>query len=312
MILKVILKSLQRFLIISWCVVTLTFILIDALPSDAAQKLYEEQGISVSLEVLEQKRQSLELNLPLALRYLNYLGRLVCLDLGYSTRFLSDVGQVIISRMGVTLLLSCGALLLTVIISQPMGLVCALRPRSWAAKLCSLWSFVFLSMPNFYLSLLLLYVLGVKLKLVDIIYEGTPAGLIAPMLTLALPLSGYYIRQTASVISEELGQDYVTGLKARGISCPVIMLYHVLPRAAPALITLLCLSFGGLLGGSVIIEEAFSIQGLGTMILEAVTYRDFALIEGYVLWMTAVFVGVNTLSLLASLKLKGKSRAQSA
>lgn len=312
MILKVILKSLQRFLIISWCVVTLTFLLIDALPSDAAQKLFEEQGVTVSEQVLEQKRQALDLNLPLATRYLNYLGRLISLDLGYSTRFLSEVTGVIGSRMGVTLLLSTGALLITLFISQIMGLICALRPRSWAAKLCSLWSFVFLSLPNFYLSLLLLYVLGVKLKLIGIIYDGTFTGLIAPMLTLALPLSGYYIRQTASVISEELNQDYVTGLKARGISCHVIMLCHVLPHAAPALITLLCLSFGGLLGGSVIIEAVFSIQGLGTMILEAVTYRDFALIEGYVLWMTAVFVGVNTLSLLASLKLKGKSHAQSA
>ena len=151
-------------------------------------------------------------------------------------------------------------------------------------------------MPSFWVGLILLYVFGLKLGLCPIASaEINAKGIILPAITLAIYQSAKYTRQVRTVILEELHQDYVVGARARGLSEQVILWKHILPNAVLPLITLLGMSIGWLLGGVAVIEMVFSWPGIGNMAVRAITMRDYPLIEGFVLWISIVYMLINFL-----------------
>ena len=151
-------------------------------------------------------------------------------------------------------------------------------------------------MPSFWIGLLFLYVFGLKLGWFPIAKSAvTLEGIVLPSLTLALYMSSKYIRQVRTVFLEELQQDYVVGARARGLSEQAILWKHVLPNAILPLITLLGMSIGWLLGGVAVIEMVFSWPGIGNMAVRAISMRDYPLIEGFVLWISIVYMGINAL-----------------
>ena len=154
-------------------------------------------------------------------------------------------------------------------------------------------SFLGLSLPNFWLALLLILLFSVKIQLFPVISGSSLKGLVLPVCCLSFPLICSYTRMIQNAILEQLNQDYIIGLKARGMKQSEILLKHVLPHVFTTLSSLLGLSIGHLLGGTAIIETIFSYQGLGNMVVEAIRYRDYPIIQAYAIYMALIYVFVN-------------------
>lgn len=261
---------------------------------DAALNTLQPMGVTSSA-VIESVRESLGLNAPLVTQYLSWLS-MVLLEgnLGWSTHFGRAISEVLLLASVETLklcVLSISCLLLT---SLLLGIYCALHPQSIVDRLLHLGCILFLSLPVFLVSLIALYFLGVRVGLVSTLKPQTWSDFITPALCLSLPLCAYYLRQVRLAVQKEMDAPYLVALKARGIKESTILWHHILPRALIALLPLLGISVGHILCGAVMVETIFSLNGLGAIALQAVTYRDLALIQSYVLYCALIFMLINT------------------
>ena len=288
-----ILARLLQLVFVLLGVTFLTFIVTSAAPSDAAEMYYLSRGITPSPELLEETRQQMGLNDPLLLRYGRWLWEAVRGNLGHSYHFEESVFVQLGRKLPGTLALGLAALLVMLLIALPLGVLTAVKKNRLVDYTVRVISFVGISVPGFWLALILLYFLAVRAKLFPVIGSGDLKSMALPVLTLAIPLSCSYIRQIRTAILEELGKEYVTGARARGVAEWRIIFCHVLPGALTPLITLTGLSVGHLLGGAAIIETIFSWQGIGSMAVEAIRVRDYPVIQGYVIWMAVIYVLVN-------------------
>ena len=182
------------------------------------------------------------------------------------------------------------------LMAVPIGLISALKQNSWLDHLLRSSTFVAISMPNFWVGLILLYIFALKLNLFPVVSTETGLSrLFLPALTLAFAMSGKYARQIRSAVLEELEQDYIIGARSRGLSELTIIWKHILPSVALPLLTLLGLSIGSLLGGTAVVEIIFSYPALGSLAIDAITAMDYPLIQGYVLWSALIYMSVNML-----------------
>jgi peptide/nickel transport system permease protein len=195
-----------------------------------------------------------------------------------------------------TVVLAGSSIILMLLISVPCGVLSAVYRNRPLDYLIRSITFLGVSMPSFWVGLILLYVLGLKLRLVPIA-GGVVAfdRMILPALTLAIAMSAKYTRQVRTAVLEELGQDYITGARIRGFPMRKILWRHVLPNACLPLVTLLGLSIGWLLGGAAVIEMVFSWPGLGKMTVQAIAMRDYPLVQGVVLWIAVLYMLINLL-----------------
>ena len=274
----------------------LTFCLTWLAPGDPASMLLEASDTIVSEETLAQTRHELGLDKPFLVQYGNWAAGVLQGDMGMSYSAKKPVTVKLLEGFKGTLLLAFVTMVLVVLISLPLGILSAVKRNRLPDHLVRGLSFIGVSMPSFWLGLLLLYVFGLKLRLFPIAQsEVTAAGIVLPALTLAIYMSSKYMRQVRTVVLEELNQDYVTGIRARGLSEMAILWKHVLPNAMLPLITLLGMSMGWLLGGVAVVEIVFSWPGIGNMAVRAITMRDYPLIEGFVLWIALVYMSINFL-----------------
>ena len=274
----------------------LTFCLTWLAPGDPASMLLEASDTIVSEETLAQTRHELGLDKPFLVQYGNWAAGVLQGDMGMSYSAKKPVTVKLLEGFKGTLLLAFVTMVLVVLISLPLGILSAVKRNRLPDHLVRGVSFIGVSMPSFWLGLLLLYVFGLKLRLFPIAQsEVTAAGIVLPALTLAIYMSSKYMRQVRTVVLEELNQDYVTGIRARGLSEMAILWKHVLPNAMLPLITLLGMSMGWLLGGVAVVEIVFSWPGIGNMAVRAITMRDYPLIEGFVLWIALVYMSINFL-----------------
>ena len=212
----------------------------------------------------------------------------------YIQKILIPVKDKLLQNLPGTLLLAGTAVIMMLLISIPAGVVSALYRNRWPDQVIRVFTFLGVSMPSFWVGLILLYVFGLKLGLFPIAGgEVSLDRMILPAFTLAILLSSKYTRQVRTAVLEELGQDYVTGLKARGMSMQRILWRHVLPNAFLPLITLLGLAIGWLLGGVAVIEIVFSWPGIGRLAVRAIETRDYPLLQGFVLWIATLYMIVN-------------------
>jgi len=198
--------------------------------------------------------------------------------------------------MGRTFVLALTSLALALLISLPLAVWTAVRKDGIADHAVRFFSFIGNSLPNFLLSVLLMYFFCIRLKLLPVIASGSVKGLLLPCLTLTIPLCSRFTRQFRAELLEQLGQDYVLGARTRGVKSRYILIRDVLRNASSAIVTLVALSVGTLLGGSVVIETIFSWPGLGKLAMDAITARDYPVIQGFVLFTAAVYVVVNLLT----------------
>ena len=268
----------------------ITFCLAYLAPGDPVAMLLESADTIVSEEVLEKTRKELGLDKPFLVQYGNWLAGVVQGDMGMSYSAKKPVVEKLSEGFAGTLLLAFVTVIFVLIISLPLGIWSAVRQNEWPDYVVRFLAFIGVSMPSFWLGLILLYIFGLKLGWFPIASSTVTAkGIVLPALTLAIYQSTKYVRQ------DELHQDYVTGARARGLSESAILWKHVLPNAVLPLITLLGMSIGWLLGGVAVIEIVFSWPGIGNMAVRAIMMRDYPLIEGFVLWIAIVYMAINFL-----------------
>lgn len=274
----------------------LTFCLTYIAPGDPATMILEASDSIVSQETIEQTRIELGLDKPFIVQYGNWLWGIAHADMGISYSAKKPVFDKLMEGFFGTISLAITTIILVIIISLPLGIISAIYRNKLVDYLIRIYSFIGVSMPSFWVGLIFLYIFGLKLGLFPIASaEVSAKGLFLPALTLAIALSSKFTRQVRTVILEELNQDYVIGARARGLSESTILIKHIFPNALLPLITLLGMSIGWLLGGVAVIEMVFSWPGLGKMAIQAITMRDYPLIEGFVLWIATAYTIINFL-----------------
>ena len=271
----------------------LSFAMMRIAGSDAITELYADKG-AVSAEIINAKRTELGLDKPFLEQYFVWLGGLITGDMGTSYVSGKDVFDTFISKLPATILLTVLSVLLTIIISIPLGIFEAVRHDRFTDYFLRFFSFIGNSMPNFFIALLLMQLLAIKLGVLPVISNGTSLeSAIMPTLTLAIAMSSKYMRQVRATVLEELNKDYVLGATARGVRSSVILWKSVIKASMLTIITLLALSIGSLLGGTAIIESIFMWDGVGKLAVDAITMRDYPMIQAYVVWMAIIYVMVN-------------------
>ena len=269
----------------------LSFAMMRAAGSDAIIELYGDKG-AVAQEIIDAKRAELGLDQPFLTQYGAWLRGLLTGNISYVSG--KDVFGTFVSKLPATLLLTALSIGATVIISIPLGIWAAVKHDKFTDYFLRFFSFIGNSLPNFFVALLLMQLFSIKWKLLPVISGGTTVqGAILPTLTLAIAMSAKYMRQVRAAVLEELNKDYVLGAAARGVRGRVILWKSVLKSAMLTILTLLALSIGSLLGGTAIIESIFMWDGVGKLAVDAITMRDYPLIQAYVVWMAIIYVMVN-------------------
>ena len=272
----------------------LSFLLMYVSPGDPVRAMYAVSGSIPSEEVLEQTREELGLNDPFFIQYGNWISNCLRGDFGTSYSKGEAVATLLMERVMPTIQLALLSLVIMVLVAVPIGVYSALRQNSILDYLLRGTTFISICMPNFWVGLLLLYVVAMKLGWLPVVSNQMNfQRLILPAVTLAIAMAGKYARQVRAAILEELRQDYVAGARARGLSERCVLWCHVLPNAVLPLITMLGLSLGSLLGGTAVVEVIFSYPALGSLAISAITSRDYPLIQGYVLWIALIYMAVN-------------------
>ena len=290
---------LHRFLQLIPVLIGITFLsfaMMRVAGSDAITELYGDKG-AVAQEIIDAKRAELGLDKPFLTQYLSWVGGMMRGDMGVSYVSGKDVFQTFISKLPATLLLTALSMVMTVVISIPLGVLAAVRHDKFTDYVLRFFSFVGNSLPNFFVALLLMQVFSIKLKMLPVISKGLSVqSAMLPTLTLAIAMSAKYMRQVRATVLEELNKDYVIGAKARGVRSSVVLWKSVLKSSMLTIITLLALSIGSLLGGTAIIESIFMWDGVGKLAVDAITMRDYPMIQAYVVWMAIIYVLVNLIT----------------
>ena len=294
---KYVAKRLLQLLPILLVITFLSFGMMRLAGSDAVLQKMENTGMVVSQEVLEKARAELGLNKPFLTQYFVWLGNLLRGDMGTSYISGKEVCPAFVSKLPATLLLAGVSLLLTVVISIPLGILAAVKQNRFTDYLIRVASFLGNSMPNFFVALLLMYFLAIRLKWFPVIANGVTIQNVAlPAFTLAIAMSAKYLRQVRAAVLDELSKDYVIGAQARGIKFSVTLWKSVLRSCLVTILTLLTLSAGSLLGGTAIVESIFMWDGVGKLAVDAINMRDYPMIQAYVMWMAVIYVCVNLIT----------------
>ena len=242
-------------------------------------------------DVVEQKMENTDV------QYVTWLGKLARGDMGVSYVSGKPVFSTFVSKLPATLLLAVVSILLTVIVSIPLGIWSAVNQNRAADYVIRTASFVGNSLPNFFVSLLLMYFFAIRLNWFPVISRDVSLQSVAlPSITLAIAMSAKYLRQVRATVLDELSKDYVLGAKARGVKFQTTMMKSVMKASLVTIITLLTLSIGSLLGGTAIVESIFMWDGVGKMAVDAINMRDYPIIQAYVMWMAIIYVLVNLIT----------------
>lgn len=294
---KYIVKRILQLLPILLGITFLSFAMMRLAGSDAVTEMYSNTGSAVSEEVLDAAREELGLNRPFLVQYFSWLGEMLRGNMGVSYISGRDVFATFVSKLPATLLLTVLSVLLTIVISVPLGILAAVKQGRLADQVLRFLSFIGNAMPNFFVALLLMQLLSMKLRWLPVISDGTTIrSAIMPTLTLAIAMSAKYMRQVRAAVLEELNKEYVNGAMARGVSERVILWKSVMRSALLTIVTLLALSIGSLLGGTAIVESIFMWDGVGKLAVDAIQMRDYPLIQAYVVWMAIIYVVVNLIT----------------
>lgn len=280
----------------------LSFSLMYLAGGDAVTATLENQGVAVSQEIIDAKKHELGLDKPFIEQYGTWLVGLMTGDMGVSYVSDKEVFATFTSKLPATIVLTIVSVLLTIVISVPLGILAAVKQNRFTDYLIRVLSFIGNSLPNFFVALLLIMVFSVCLGWFPVVSSSigktglaslSIQGTILPAFTLAIAMSSKYTRQIRATVLEELNKPYVTGARARGISERTILVKHVLKSCMIMIVTLLALSIGDLLGGTAIVETIFQWDGVGKLAVDSITMRDYPLIQAYVVWMAIIYVMVN-------------------
>ena len=272
----------------------LTFLLTYMSPGDPVRNMYAATGFMPSEKEIQETRDAMGFNDPFLVRYGRWVGNCLKGDFGESYMLNKPVVQLLADRLLPTLKLTLMSLVIMIIISVPLGVLAAVYKNKPIDYVVRSLTFFGVSLPNFWVGLMLILVFCVNLKMFNVVAAGgTFKDMILPAVTLAIAMSAKYTKQVRTAVLEELSSDYVVGLRARGVAEWRILWCNVFPNSLLPLITMLGLSIGSLLGGTSVVEVVFSYPGLGNLAVSAITSCDYYLIQGYVLWVSIIYMVIN-------------------
>lgn len=291
------LKRLLQLIPILLAITFLSYGMMRIAGSDVVEQKMENTSGTVSQEMIDNARAELGLDKPFVVQYFTWLGNLLKGDMGTSYVSNKPVFSTFVSKLPATLLLTAVSILLTVLISIPLGIWSAVKQNTATDYVIRTASFIGNSLPNFFVSLLLMYLFAIRLGWFPVISGGVSLQSVAlPALTLAIAMSAKYLRQVRATVLDELEKDYVLGARARGVKFSTTMIRSVMKASLVTIITLLTLSIGSLLGGMAIVESIFMWDGVGKLAVDAINMRDYPIIQAYVMWMAIIYVVINLIT----------------
>jgi ABC-type dipeptide/oligopeptide/nickel transport system permease component len=276
-----------------WLILTMVFLMIHIVPGDPVLQML---GQDARAEDLAQLRHSLGLDQPLGVQYVRYLEGLARGDWGQSMRYAAPVRPIVLQRFPATLELSLAALAVCLAIAIPAGIFSAQRRGSRADHATSFFTLLGLSVPNFALGPILILVFSIEIGWLPVSGRGGISHLILPAATLGAALAAILTRIVRGSMIEELSSDYVRTARAKGISETSVLFRHAFPNALIPVITIVGLQFGSLLAGAIVTETIFSWPGIGRLAVQAISARDYPLLQGCILIIAVSYVAVNFLT----------------
>jgi ABC-type dipeptide/oligopeptide/nickel transport system permease component len=267
--------------------------LIHLIPGDPVMMMMA-QNSSPTPEQIARMRHALGLDLPLWQQYFHYMGNVLRGDLGRSIFGSEPVAALLLERLPNTFALAATGLLIAIGIGMPLGILAAYRKGTWADSLLMMVAVCGVSIPNFWLGLMLLLLFSLVLGWLPVAGSGWQS-MILPAVTLGLTYMAIIARMTRSSMVEVLSEDYIRTARAKGLPKRLVLYRHVLKPALINLITIIAVVFGYLMGGAIVVENVFSWNGLGRLALQAINYRDYPLIQGFILLFAAIIVTISLL-----------------
>ena len=298
---KQILTRLLLTIPVVWLVVSLVFLLIHLVPGDPILQMLGDSATPADIDAL---RHQYYLDRPLGAQYLHYWAGVLHGDLGVSIRLHDSVAHLIVARYPYTLALAVTALAIALLLALPAGMLASVSRGRWVDQTLSVVSLLGLSVPGIALGPVLILVFAIVLGWLPV--SGANSGgahsgidwhyLVLPSVTMGAALAAILTRMIRTAMLEELGQDYIRTARAKGLSETAVVCRHALPNALVPIITVVGLQFGALLAGAIVTEKIFSWPGLGRLVVDAISNRDYALVQGCLLSIGLTYVLVNLLT----------------
>ena len=276
-----------------WLVVSIVFFLIHLVPGDPVLQMLGEGAPAADVQAT---RHAYELDQPLRVQYLHYWKGVLHGDLGPSIRFNHGVTSLILERYPYTLRLTLAALFVAILLSIPAGVRSARRRDRWDDRTLSVVSLFGLSFPNFALGPILILIFSIKMGWLPVSGAGTFAHLILPAITMGGSLAAILTRMVRTSMLEELSQDYIRTARAKGLPERTVVYRHALRNAMVPVLTVVGLQFGALLSGAIVTETIFSWPGIGRLTIQAISNRDYYLVQGCILAIGLTYIAVNFLT----------------
>ena len=293
---KQVAKRAAELIIILIILSFLTFLLMYLAPGDPAEKRLSSQGVAITKEVLRAEQERMGLLRPFLERYGEWFVGIIRGDFGLSFKDDMPVAAKLIAGLKNTSILALASLLLSLLISVPLGILSAVKKNSLLDHIVRILSFLGNALPNFLIAVILMYLFCIQLNLFPVVATDSLQGLFLPAVSLAIPMAGRFTRQIRTEIMEQLGKDYVTSLRTRGVRERKVLIRNVLHNASGHILTMIALQIGTLMGGSVVIETIFRWPGIGKLVMDSINARDYPTIMGFVLIMGTIFVVINFIS----------------
>jgi len=289
-------KRIALMAVVVFGATVLAFVLIDQAPGDPGRLIaFARYGEELTAEQIEAVRRSEGFDAPLPVRYVRWLGHVLRGDLGRSLATGNSVAAEIVQRAPATLALAGASVALALLIGLPLGIVAAVRRGTWLDALGRTTAMLGVSVPNFWLALLLLLLFALVLGWLPSFGYGTLAHLVLPVVTLGTAMAALTTRITRSSMLDVLCEDYVRTARAKGLTEQAVILKHALRNALIPVVTVSGLQFGRLLEGAVVVESIFGWPGLGRLLVKAIFARDYAILQGCILVIALLIVLVNFL-----------------
>lgn len=271
-------------------VVFVVFLIMQMVPGDPALLI---AGEGASKETVEQIRHQLGLDKPFIMQYFSYIGNILQGDFGVSIRSNRPVLDEVLIRLPITIELALCSIVITVVIGMIAGIISATKQYSWTDVSIMIIALLGVSLPSFWFGLMLIFYFSVQIQIFPVSGWGTWMHMVLPALTLGASGAAIVARMTRSSMLDVIRQDYIRTARAKGVKERVVIYKHALRNALIPVITVVGLQFGALLGGTVLVESVFAINGLGRLIVDAIRMRDLPILQGGVLIASVIFVLVN-------------------
>jgi len=291
--LRYVLTRLAYMIPVVWLVVSVVFLLIHIVPGDPVQLMLGEGAAAADIEAT---RRAYGLDQPLGKQYVHYWKGVLRGDLGQSLRFNRNVGGIIAERYPQTLKLTLGALFVALLLAIPAGVRSARRRNRWDDRALSFVSLLGLSFPNFALGPILILFFAIYLGWLPVSGAGDWRHLVLPAVTMGGALAAILTRMVRTAMLEELGQDYIRTARAKGLPERTVVYRHALRNALIPVLTVVGLQFGALLAGAIVTETIFAWPGIGRLTVQAISNRDYYLVQGCILAIGLTYVAVNFLT----------------